>query len=254
MFDHTFATASEATLYRGFFATFDEATSQAPKTKPMGYDNRESAALYEDRLERPMAWDYPVMFWLAQILAESSNVVDIGGHVGVSCYAFENHLAHHTYATWTVMDVPAVVARGRELAARRGRKHLRFVTDLADAPQADVLLASGSLQYIDEPFTDLVARLSQKPRYIIVNKTPLSTGESFVTLQSIGTAYCPYRVFNRTQFLKGLESIDYELMDEWDNPGLSCKIGVGSERDIPAYSGLYLRLGTGDRGRSLTTK
>ncbi len=245
-FRHRFAKATGMTLYSGVFSTFEEARAHAPRSKPIGYDNPDAANLYEDRLARMFPSDYPVMFWLGRAFAEpspSKNVLDIGGHVGVAYYQFEKHLEYPNDPSWrwTVADVPAVVARGRTLAAERGRPHLAFVTDPAAVADIGVLLAAGSLQYIDESLATMMTRHRWKPRHIVLNKLPLQSGESFVTLQSIGLAFCPYRIFNRGDFVGSIERLGYELVDEWQNPDMGCRIGPTSERDIPAYTGLYFR-------------
>jgi putative methyltransferase (TIGR04325 family) len=231
-------------LHRGVYRSFLEASSNAPKTKPVGYNNTEAAGMYDDRHMRVYAHDYPVMFWLERALRESHDVLDFGGHVGISFYAYERYVSFPSELSWTVLDVPAVVQRGRELAHERRRLELRFVTNLTEAHAPTILLASGSLQYVEESLSSIIARLPEKPRHILLNKTPLHAGDSFVTLQNIGTAFCPYGIFNREQFVKPLFALGYEQVDEWQNPDIACRIGVRNDMAIPAYTGMYLRLTT----------
>ncbi len=246
-FEPIFANAKQMSLYRGVYRSFSEAVASAPKTKPVGYDNPEPAAMYDDRQSRVYPEDYPVMFWLASILRGERRVLDVGGHVGIAFYAYEPYIQYPNDLAWTVMDVPAVAKRGRELARMRGRSELRFVSDLGEAPPASVLLASGSLQYIDEPLAAMLQRLPERPAHVVINKTPLYDGDPFITLQSIGTAFCPYRIFNRSQFVRSLEALGYERVDTWENHGLGCSVAAHTDKKIRAYSGMYLRL-TGRAG------
>jgi putative methyltransferase (TIGR04325 family) len=62
---------------------------------------------------------------------------------------------------------------------------------------------------------------------------------SAVTLHNMGTAFCPYRLFNRPEFLSSVEALGYRLVDEWQSPGVSCRIPFEPGHSIGAYSGFY---------------
>ena len=92
-YDRAFEASRDANLFRGVFETFDEAARSAPATRPLGYDNPDSAAMYVDRTRRTYPSDYPVMFWLQKLLARGcARLFDLGGHIGVSYYAYRRHL------------------------------------------------------------------------------------------------------------------------------------------------------------------
>ena len=245
-FRHRFANSTGMTLYHGFFRSFQEARAHAPRSKPIGYDNPDAANLYDERLARIFPSDYPVMFWLGRAFAEpspSKNVLDIGGHVGVAYYQFEQYLEYPTDSDWRLGGDGRSGGRhaGPDPGRRARPRHLSFTTDLASVSDVSLLLAAGSLQYIDESLSTMIARYWWGPRHIILNKLPLHSAESFVTLQSIGTAFCPYRIFNRDEFIQSAKGFGYEVVDEWQNADMGCRIGSGSDRDIAAYSGLYFR-------------
>jgi hypothetical protein len=63
LYDVHFATASERT-FRGVYSSFEEAAKMAPKTKPIGYDNPESAKMFVENYRIINPCDYPVLFWL----------------------------------------------------------------------------------------------------------------------------------------------------------------------------------------------
>jgi putative methyltransferase (TIGR04325 family) len=232
--------AAGAIGFRGVFATFAEAAASAPTTRPLGYDNPEPATMYADR---PIyAEDYAVLFWLKTLAAPGWRLFDYGGHTGGVYDAFLRVLALPAGFRWTVFDVPAVVEQGRQISAARPRPHLEFTTDFAAADGSDLFLASGSLQYIDRPLHEDLRRLAARPKHLIVNQLPLHDSLDFVTLQNIGTAYCPYRIFNRRTFVSALESIGYELIDAWSNRAKSCFIPTYSEHNVEHYSGAYFRL------------
>lgn len=224
----------------GVFASFDEAERAAPRTRPLGYDHAELAAMYRDRMRGPQSSDWPVMFWLSRALETGRRVFDWGGHVGVTFYALERHLRWPPDLSWVVCDVPAIVAEGARLAAERARPSLSFTTRFEDAEGVDVFLACGSLQYVDGPSLGArVARLARPPRHLIVSKLPLWDGEPFVTLQNTGPAIHAYRIFNRASFVGDVERAGYRLVDAWDSPEHACRIPFHASHTVSAYSGLF---------------
>jgi putative methyltransferase (TIGR04325 family) len=135
-----------------------------------------------------------------------------------------------------------VVERGAAMARERGAGQLHFTTRIDQAAGCDVLLAAGSLQYLETDLAASLGELSTRPRHILVNKTPMLEGRRFVTLQNTMHAYNPYRVLDRRAFVDGLSRLGYRLVDSWENPGFSCVIPYHPECTVDGYTGLYLRL------------
>src|SRR5438477_12426004 len=61
-------------LFLGVFDSFEAAAASAPPTRPLGYDNPDSASLYLRRL-RIDEHDYPALFWLSLSLSEGMRSV-----------------------------------------------------------------------------------------------------------------------------------------------------------------------------------
>lgn len=242
-YERRFRANRDANLFRGVYRTFDEALASAPGELPTGYDNPAAAAMYLDRTRRTHPTDYPVMFWLQRLFSEGCRTVfDLGGHVGVSYYAYRRHLPYPPGLRWRVHDVPAVMARGRSLALERdAERMLSFADDFAAADGHDILAAQGSLQYLPDTLAERLARLGAPPRHLLVNLMPLHDRETFYTLQGLGTAYCPYRVTATGEFLAGLEALRYRLVDTWENPDKKCDIPFHPAHSLDRYHGFYFR-------------
>jgi putative methyltransferase (TIGR04325 family) len=225
----------------GVFDTFDEARRAAPGRT--GYDHPEMARMYDDLIGRVRAADYPAMFWLQRALRSGSTVFDLGGHVGIAYYSYLPHLDRPPDLRWTVCDVPAVVERGRALARERGAAQLHFTSRLDDVAGSDVVLASGSLQYVETDVATLLAGLTPRPRHVIVNRTPMLRGRQFVTLQNTQFSYNPYRLFDRERFIEGLSEAGYELVDSWENTDITCVMPYHREASEVRFTGMYLRTG-----------
>jgi putative methyltransferase (TIGR04325 family) len=243
-YERKFKHASKTNLFYGVFSDFDEAERNAPRTKPLGYNNQSSAAMYRERMAGPMASDYPVIFWLRMILDQNPavSIFDYGGHVGVSYYAYRKHLHYHPSMKWWVFDLEEVIQRGRQLQADETRAvHLHFTTDLSAANDSAIFLASGSLQYIKSPLHEQIGALKRFPEHLIINKVPLVSADGFVTLNNIGTAICPYQILSKPELISSLSELGYELVDSWENPDLVCEIPYPMTQALPKYFGFYFQ-------------
>jgi putative methyltransferase (TIGR04325 family) len=226
----------------GAFASLEEAQAAIPKGVPASYDTPAAGTLYRERLEAIYPHDYPVLFWLKPLLADAERVFDLGGHVGIAHYAYERYLGSLSHLRWDVCDVPAVVEAGRSLAAKRGRRGLFFTSDTQAANGADVLLASGVLQYLAPSFLPtLLQRLPAAPRHIVISIVPTTTGRSFFTLNHIHTGICPYLIMNEQELVTGIVRAGYEHLDSWSAPGKTLRIPLHPEQTLDAYRGFYFR-------------
>jgi len=229
-----------AHAFRGAYPSYADAEQALPPERlRTGYNNTDATALYRNRLDRVFPADYPVLFWLRERMP-LSRVFDVGGHVGVAYYAYARYITIPSSTSWTVFDVPAVCAAGRQLAVEREARNLQFTSDFSDANGADLLLASGSLQYLEESLSVLLSRIAQRPRHLILNLLPLTDGPTYYTEQTIGVSYCPYRIESRHELLTGLGALGYRAIDQWQNPEKCCDIAFHPELSLANYDGLYL--------------
>lgn len=233
-----FASLERVNLYFGIYDSFESAQRSAPPTKPIGYDNSAAAALYTE-LSEPVASDAKAIELLKRAFADGCrSVFDLGGHTGVKYYAFRGALEYPRDLRWEVCDVAAVTARGAEMARERGvSNHLRFTTEVSRIAEADVLFASGSVQYLPSALPDTLAALATRPRRIIVNRAALHPSRSFFTLNSIGVSFCPYRVQAEPEFRAGIERLGYRCVDRWEIPR-AFRVPFEPAYDFDAYVGL----------------
>lgn len=227
--------------FRGVYESFEAAREASPTGRPLGYDNPEAAAFYRERLGRVYPSDYPVLFWLGRALP-LERVFDFGGHVGVAYYAYDRYLSMSSVSEWTVCDLPAVCEAGRALATERGIEALKFTSDRAGGDGVDLFFASGSLQYLEIGLPDLLRTYRQLPRRLLLNLLPVTDRETFYTVQSIGVAFCPYRIQARSTLLSGLSELGYTLEDSWENAEKSCRIPLHSSRSLDHYEGFLFTL------------
>ena len=85
----------------------------------MGFDHAEFSGHYKWLGEAPRAGDYPTMFWLQEALKSGSRVFDFGGNVGISFFAWQNHVEFPADIHWMVEDVSSILDAGRAFAKYR---------------------------------------------------------------------------------------------------------------------------------------
>lgn len=236
-----FLSNRDQNLFFGVYDSWQAASDAAAGCGQVGYDNDASAALYDHRT-RMDTHDYPALCWLLRSMQEGlRSVGDIGGSIGIKFIAFRDALAAWPDLQWTVHDVPAATAHGRELSAARGDSgRLHFVDTFAGLQDCEILYASGVLQYLPETLGDCVANFRNRPKRIIINTTPLHPSTAFFTVNSLGTAFCPYRVQTQAVVVRELTKLGYRVRESWTNPDKRMIIPFHREHSLTHYSGLCL--------------
>lgn len=238
-------------LFWGVYKTFEEARQAAPNTKKVGYNDPELAQEYQQMLTEKnwensgrvvAAHDYPIMFWLKSIFEQgnSHRVFDFGGNIGIHFYSYAEYLKYPINLQWTICEVPEIAKLGKQIAEQRRIGNLYFTHELQDVDGQDILIASGSMQYIEN--ISQILTISEKPQHLLINRVPLYDGHKFVTLQNGGKVFYPQYVFNKTEFIDELEGVGYQLVDIWENQGDACIIPFHVDKSVDHYYGLYLRL------------
>lgn len=223
-------------LFMGSFESFADAEAHAPAGKVVGYDTPEAANLYSHQI---YFYDYPALFWLGRSLDSGlRSVFDLGGHIGIKYYAFRRVLNYPPDLRWTVCDVPGVIKAGAEVAAQRQvGGQLGFTTDFHDASGCDILYASGSLQYLPQHLSEILAELPVKPKRIIINTAAVHPEKTIYTLNSIGVAVCPYRIEHHDRLFADLTQAGYVRRDAWRNEGKPIQVPFVEGGDKPYYAG-----------------
>jgi putative methyltransferase (TIGR04325 family) len=232
------ATGMNVRLFNGIFPDFASAARAIPTDRPSGYDNEPSASRVLSEWLEITPSDYPAMFWLAKLLPQARSVFDWGGNVGLKYFAYRRYIDYPADMVWCVNDVPAVVAVGKTIAEREAAAALRFTTTLEELADADVLYSAGTLHFIDDHVA-LLKGVKALPPHVILGKLPISDAPAAVTLQNMGTAFCPNHLFNRAAFERGFLELGYRLVDRWMSPEMNCFIPFYPDRSIRGYSGYY---------------
>lgn len=242
-FEKHFSLDKGVNYFRGVYPNFSDALASAPKTKPTGYDNDFSAKMYKERIGKVYSTDFPVLYWLKALEGNYSNVFDFGGHIGLHYYSYQNYLDFNKIKSWTVCDVKAVCDEGSKYSKENDKEcKLSFTTDIENAKGKDIFLAKGSLQYIDWEIAERIKNFETLPKYVLINTIPTHKKFKTITLNSIGTSYCPYYIRKEDDFISQFLSIGYKLKDTWQHDDKACKIAFEPERSLNYYMGYLFEL------------
>lgn len=238
-----FARNRDQNLFYGVYTTWEQAEAAAKSYGRVGYDNADSAALYDYRV-RMDAHDYPSLYWVARSLSEGmSSVLDVGGAIGIKYRAFADALQPWPSLLWRVFDVPAMVERGRALALEKGDgARLQFTDRFEEGDGTDLMFASGVLQYLPQTLPEMLAGYRRLPRRIVVNTAAIHLAQEYFTVNSLGTAFCPYRVQTQASLVRGLSALGYRLRESWINPDKPLVIPFQPELSLRHYTGFCLDL------------
>lgn len=238
-----FKSNRDQNMFYGVYSTWEDAEAAAKSLGTAGYDNSDSSNIYQYMM-RMAPHDYPALYWISRSLSEGmKSVFDVGGAVGIKFYAFKEHLSAWRDLRWRVHDVPAMGARGTALATERGvANQLDFTADFNAGDGFDLLFASGVVQYLPQRLGEMLATYKQLPKRIVVNTAAIHAQHEFFTVNSIGTAFCPYRIQTQAGFMRSLSSLGYRVKETWQNLGKPMTIPFRPDYSLTEYSGYCLDL------------
>lgn len=152
-------------------------------------------------------------------LQESDTVVDVGGGLG-GLYVNAPELFPRKFR-YLVLEQQAMAATGRRLAAAYRLPIEFLVADKDVLPDVDILILSGVLQYLPNPWDTLADLIrSCKPRIVLIDRTAVRRGTSRWSLQTNPGYYSravtyPIQILNCNRLKSSFPG--YRLEREWHN-------------------------------------
>jgi putative methyltransferase (TIGR04325 family) len=226
---------------RGIYSSFEAAESAISRGKIIGFDHDEVAGANQYLIGFVKPSDYPLLYWMYPLMPHIRSVFDLGGNVGISYYTYRKFLPYRDDLRWTVFDVPSVVELGRKQTDSTKAPHLSFTTEIADVKGCEILLTSGTLQYLKYGLEDLLKPLEKRPEHLFVNRIPVTDRATYYTIQSVGKFRFPYRIINKNELRNSLQSLGYELVDEWKCTENWTTVRFRPGYFVQHYTGYYYR-------------
>lgn len=225
--------------YQRAFETLEEAEAAVAPYAFDGHENPANASTHLDLSRAARPSDYAVLYHLQRHLSGIRRIFDLGGNVGNLFYCYSRYLTFSEDLQWQVLDLPANMERGRSVALSRGAHQLSFVNDWTNADGADLLLVSGALHYLRQSLASMISTLDRPPTYVLINRTPITDGPAFATVQDGGDYRVACMIHNRATLIREFESAGYDLKDCWQAAERSLTIPGDPDHSLPSYSGLF---------------
>lgn len=190
---------AEFIAFRGDFATWEEAERassgySAPeileKTCQALLKVRDGLAAYErdsvtfDKLE----YSYPMLAGLLRTAARQSHlsVLDFGGSLGSTYFQNRHFLSTVNDLRWSIVEQPAHVECGRSTFANEHLRFYRTIEECMRIERPNVLLLSGVVQCLPQPYEFLVEALRWNFQCVIVDRTPfMRNGTTRLTVEHV---------------------------------------------------------------------
>lgn len=205
--------------FSGDYTTYDEAINNSSGYETEVIINKKTITQKERLGNYGREIDGLTMFLLSAFsitgLHDNVKVLDWGGELGFHNLMFSKFLPKICF-DWTVWETPAMCERGQSEFAN---KYLRFTTN--PTKNYDVLIASGTMQCVDDPQKYWELILAIKPKFIIFNRFPFITEyNDRLTIQyvpsSVYEASYPAWFFSREKWMQ-IFNQKYEIIAEWDD-------------------------------------
>ena len=187
----------------GYFGSYDSWDTVLQKTT--GYDSevilnkvknamlqvKESQAVYErdSVLFDKTQYSWPLLAGLLRIAALNKNrlsVLDFGGSLGSSYYQNKVFLSDLAELRWSVVDQEAFVRCGKEYLTTSNLKFYYDIESCLNYENPDVIILSGVLQYLKQPYQFIESMLEGQFEHIIVDRTSfLLNDQDRLTVQKV---------------------------------------------------------------------
>jgi len=168
-----------------------------------------------------MEYNFPLAWALMRAAARNGrlHVLDFGGALG-STYFQSNTLVNATpHLKWAIVEQPAHVEAGSKEFGNEELSFYRTIEDACKSDEFDVLLLSGVLQCLPDPFGFIDSVVERRISSVILDRTPFMTnGITRLTVQhvpaSIYPASYPAWFFSENELLAKFEK-HYDRIATW---------------------------------------
>ncbi len=206
-------------IWRGDYSTWEKATKDSTgynaqnilekcKTSILKVKNGEAVYERDSVLFDEIQYSFGLLSGLQKVAIENNNnlsVLDFGGSLGTSYFQNKEFLSSIINVKWSVVEQKHFVDCGRKFFQDNKLHFFETIEECLDSTCSNIILFSGVLQYIENPYYIIKKILKLKIPYIIIDRTSfVDEGRDIITIQkvpkSIYTASYPSRFFSSKNF------------------------------------------------------
>lgn len=168
---------------------------------------------------------YPVLVSLLRIASIKGNklsVLDFGGSLGSHYYQLRHFLADLDELRWSIVEQEKFVRCGQEHFEDSQLKFYYNIETCLEHEDPHVILLSGVIQYLSNPYVFLESLVKYDFDYILFDRTPFIEGcKERLTVQKVDPkiyeASMPAYFFNQDKFLSYLTEF-YDFLGGFESP------------------------------------
>lgn len=187
----------------------------------MKVKNKEAVFERDSFIFDKIQYSYPLLVGLYKVATECHNmlkVVDFGGALGTHYFQNKDFLNPITIKKWSVVEQEHYINVGNKKIADG---ILEFKKTIDEVEDANVLILSGVLQYLPNPYEWIDKFINKKYPYILIDRTAFSKeNRNRLTLQKVPPviydASYPAWFFDETEFLKKFQN-QYDILLDFEN-------------------------------------
>jgi putative methyltransferase (TIGR04325 family) len=157
----------------------------------------------------------------AAVRDKQLNVLDFGGSLGISYFHSREFLREVREVSWSVVEVPNFVAAGRKHIQSPELRFYESIDECLHAQRPNIVVASGVLQYLPEPWGTLKDLLQIGAPYLFIDRTgTIDSDTDRLTVQHV-----PERIYrcdhpawflSETKLLAALGSAGYACLSDFE--------------------------------------
>lgn len=196
------------------------------KTKRSMLKVKEGRAIYErdSVLFDKVQYSWPLLaciMWIASQNNNSLNLIDFGGALGTTYYQNRKFLNTLEKLQWNVIEQENYVSCGKKFFETEFLKFYNNIADCISDNNPNLIILSGVLQYLTDPYSFLQDLFNKDLEFIIIDRTSFSSlPESYVGIQKVNPviydASYPIWFFNYEEFTTFFSN-KYILIEEFDS-------------------------------------
>ncbi|RYG02798.1 MAG: methyltransferase, TIGR04325 family [Chitinophagaceae bacterium] len=223
--------SSGSLAWRGTYTTWEQAIKNSGgydqsailedvRTATLKVKNGEVAYERDGVLFNEIQYSWPLLSVLLKAALENHgqlNVVDFGGSLGSSYFQNRQMLALGDNLKWYVIEQPHFVNCGNEFIEDEQLKFAHTINELPPEATQQVLILSGVLAYLEEPYTQAASFNKNGFRYIIIDRNAfIRSDEDLITTQLVSeNVSYPTWFMNKKRLLDTFSN--YELVAEFED-------------------------------------
>ena len=221
----------------GNFNTWEEAKKKSGgydaenillKTKESLLKVKNGEAVYErDSVTfEKIEYSWELLTALMRVAAQNGgnlNIIDFGGSLGSTYFQNKKFLDRLNNVSWNIVEQRNYVITGTEYFQNEILHFYHSISDCCSKANGkiDVILFSGVLQYLENPFDILKQAFHFGIKNIIIDRTCFTLNNTQrITIQKVPAriyeASYPCRFFSEKEFLALFEDNNYELIVDFD--------------------------------------